>query len=161
MPGDHQGEVVGYTAGVFDLLHVGHVRLLEQARAQCDRLVVGVTTDELCEQRKHKTPIIGYADRAAMLRSLRVVDEVVPQTAMDRLAAWDELRFDVTFVGDDWKGTESWKEYDARFAQLGVRVVYFSYTGGVSSTLLRARLAPDALAAASLVADASSQLVAA
>lgn len=132
--------VVGYTAGVFDMLHVGHLRLLEQARAQCDRLIVGLTTDDLCESRKHKTPIIPYADRAAILLGLRCVDVVIPQDRMDRIAAWEQSHFDVTFVGDDWKGSESWMAYEAQFAARGVRVVYFPYTQGVSSTLLRERL---------------------
>ncbi|MFJ8437344.1 adenylyltransferase/cytidyltransferase family protein [Kitasatospora sp. NPDC094019] len=133
-------ELVGYTAGVFDMLHVGHVRLLERARERCDRLVVGVTTDELCERRKNKTPIVPYAGRAAVLSSLRCVDEVVPQRHMNRIDAWERLRFGVTFVGDDWQGTASWLAYEQRFARLGVEVVYFPYTGGVSSTLLRSRL---------------------
>ncbi len=132
--------VVGYTAGVFDMLHVGHLRLLEQARAQCDQLIVGLTTDELCERRKHKTPIIPYVDRATMLLGLRCVDGVIPQHHMDRVAAWEQLHFDVTFVGDDWKGSESWKAYESQFAELGVRIVYFRYTEGVSSTFLRERL---------------------
>ncbi|WP_238011403.1 adenylyltransferase/cytidyltransferase family protein [Dactylosporangium sp. AC04546] len=133
-------DIVGYTAGVFDMLHVGHLRLLQQARAQCDRLIVGVTTDELCQRRKHKTPLIPYSDRATMLRGLRCVDEVVPQHHMDRIAAWDRLRFDVTFVGDDWRGTASWVAYESQFAEIGVRVVYFPYTAGVSSTQLREKL---------------------
>ncbi|MFD7861443.1 adenylyltransferase/cytidyltransferase family protein [Streptomyces sp. NPDC059783] len=133
-------ELVGYTAGVFDMLHVGHVRLLEQARERCDRLIVGVTTDELCERRKHKTPIVPYADRVAVLRALRCVDEVVPQSHMDRLAAWERLRFGITFVGDDWQGTGSWRAYEQSFARLGVEIVYFPYTTHVSSTLLRSRL---------------------
>ncbi|MEU9318318.1 adenylyltransferase/cytidyltransferase family protein [Streptomyces sp. NPDC048295] len=101
------GLLVGYTAGVFGMLHVGHLRLLEQARRMCDRLVVGVTTDELSLQRKHRTPMFPLADRMAMLRALRCVDEVVPQERMDRLAAWEEHRFGVTFVGDDWHGSPS------------------------------------------------------
>jgi glycerol-3-phosphate cytidylyltransferase len=139
-------QVVGYTAGVFDMLHVGHLRLLEQARAHCDRLVVGVTTDELCFRRKSKTPLISYEDRVAMLRGLRVVDEVVPQRQMDRLAAWDRIRFNVTFVGDDWRRSESWKAYEVLFAGLGMHVLYFPYTEHVSSTLLRQRLSKPAVA---------------
>jgi glycerol-3-phosphate cytidylyltransferase len=135
------GELIGYTAGVFDMLHVGHLRLLQQARAQCDRLIVAVTTDELCASRKHKTPVIPFADRVEMLRGLRCVDEVVPQDRMDRVDAWRRFQFGVTFVGDDWKGTESWNRYETEFAQLGVQVVYFKYTNGVSSTFLRQRLA--------------------
>jgi glycerol-3-phosphate cytidylyltransferase len=134
------GELVGYTAGVFDMLHVGHLRLLERAKAQCDRLIVGVTTDELSARRKHKTPIVPYPQRAELLLGLRCVDEVVPQQRMDRIDAWRRLRFDITFVGDDWQGTDSWNKYESEFDDLGVRVVYFNYTEGVSSTLLRQRL---------------------
>lgn len=131
--------VIGYTAGVFDMLHVGHLRLLEQARSRCDRLVVGVTSDELCRTVKHKTPVVPFADRAQMLGGLRCVDEVHRQDRMDRLAAWDEFGFSVTFVGDDWKDTDSWRRYEREFAVRGVSVVYFPYTAGVSSTLLRQR----------------------
>jgi glycerol-3-phosphate cytidylyltransferase len=137
-----RGELVGYTAGVFDMLHVGHLQLLEQASSQCDRLVVGLTTDQLSQRHKHKTPIIPYADRATMLLGLRCVDEVVPQHHMDRIAAWERLHFGITFVGDDWQGAESWQAYESQFAERGVKVVYFRYTEGVSSTLLRERLQP-------------------
>jgi glycerol-3-phosphate cytidylyltransferase len=105
--------MVGDTAGVFDMVHVGHQRFLEQARARCDRLSVGITTDELCEQRKHKTPIVSLEDRKTMLRGLRCVDEVIPQTQMDRIATWTEHHFDITFVGDDWRDSDSWRQYEA------------------------------------------------
>jgi glycerol-3-phosphate cytidylyltransferase len=132
--------VLGYTAGVFDLFHIGHLRLLEEARRHCDKLIVGLTTDELCTTYKHKTPVIPYSERAAIVGALRVVDEVIPQTSMDRWSVWKVRHFDVTIVGDDWKGSELWDAYDEQFAEVGVDVIYLPYTANTSSTLLRATL---------------------
>ncbi|MGA1836410.1 adenylyltransferase/cytidyltransferase family protein [Herbiconiux sp. 11R-BC] len=132
--------VTGYTAGVFDMFHIGHLNLLTKARERCDSLIVGLTTDELCEHFKGKTPVVPFEERAAILRSLRVVDEVVPQVAMDRYAAWKARRFDVTFVGDDWQGSELWAGYERTFAQVGVDVVYLPYTPHISSSILRQTL---------------------
>ncbi|MEU0830372.1 adenylyltransferase/cytidyltransferase family protein [Streptomyces sp. NPDC005969] len=133
-------ELVGYTAGVFDMLHVGRIRLLEPARDRCDRLIADLTTDELCQRRKNKTPIVPYADRAAVLRSLRCVDEVVPQEHMYHVDDWERLPFGTTLVGDGWQGTDSWRAYEQCFTRFGAEVVYFPCTDGVSSTLLRSRL---------------------
>lgn len=132
--------VIGYTAGVFDLFHVGHLALLQSAREQCDRLIVGLTTDELSSTYKRKTPIIPYAQRAAILRGLRCVDDVIPQDTMDRYATWQHLRFDVTFVGDDWQGTKLWAQYERDFGKVGIKVVYLPYTHSISSTIVRAAL---------------------
>jgi glycerol-3-phosphate cytidylyltransferase len=141
--------VVGYTTGVYDMFHIGHLNVLRRARALCDHLVVGVTTDELSLAVKGKTPVIPFDERVEIVRALRWADEVVPQTSMDKLAAWEEHRFDVVFVGDDWKGTDKWNALERDFAQRGVRVHYFPYTAHTSSTLLRAtltRLAESAIA---------------
>lgn len=132
--------MIGYTAGVFDMFHIGHLNLLEEARSRCDFLIVGLTTDELCTDYKHKTPVIPYEERAAILRSLRLVDEVIPQHSMDRYSVWKERRFDVTFVGDDWQGSDLWADYEGKFAKVGVDTVYLPYTGHISSTLLRKTL---------------------
>jgi len=133
-------ERVGYTTGVYDLFHVGHLNLLTRAREQCDRLIVGVTTDELALSVKGRRPTIPFEERAAIVKALRVVDEVVPQASMQKLDAWEKHRFDVVFVGDDHKGTRKWDEYEKAFADRGVAVVYFPYTLHTSSTLLNQAL---------------------
>ena len=128
--------IIGYTSGVYDLFHIGHLNLLRNAKAMCDKLVVGVTTDELmAEYKKHKT-IIPFTERCEIVRSIQYVDAVVPQYTMDKMGAWERLKFDVVFVGDDWFQTPKWEKIEADFKAVGVRVVYFPYTKGISSTLL-------------------------
>ena len=130
----------GYTTGVFDMFHVGHLNLLRRARENCDRLIVGVSTDEVVEEYKGHRPIIPYAERVEIVRAIRWVDEVVPQTTMDKFAAWERLRFDRLFHGSDWKGSAMYNEVEAKLRAVGVEVVYFEYTQGTSSTLLSERL---------------------
>lgn len=134
---------IGYTTGVFDMFHVGHLNILKRAKEQCDYLVVGVTTDELCQQRKHKLPIINEQDRMAIVSAIRYVDKVIPQEDMDKLSAVKQLNADAVFVGSDWKGTDSWNKYEKDFASVGCAVEYLDHTDGISSTLLRKRIAPE------------------
>jgi glycerol-3-phosphate cytidylyltransferase len=131
--------IVGYTSGVYDLFHIGHLNLLRNAKGMCDRLIVGVTTDELVSY-KNKKAVISHNERMEILRSIRYVDAVVPQESMDKFAVWEKLKFDVMFVGDDWYGNDKWKDYEAMFTQVGVRIVYFPYTKGTSSTLINETL---------------------
>lgn len=131
---------IGYTTGVYDMFHIGHLRVLERASEHCDELVVGVTTDELSLSTKGKLPIVPFAERAEIIRSLRFVDRVVAQTSMDKMAAWEQIRFDVMFVGDDWKGTDKWNRLEMDFARVGVSIVYFPYTQHTSSSYLRSAL---------------------
>jgi glycerol-3-phosphate cytidylyltransferase len=131
---------IGYTTGVFDLFHIGHLNILKRAKMQCDYLIVGVTTDELSKAKKNKYPVIPYNERIEIVKSISYVDEVVPQTSMDKFEAWNRLRFDVMFVGGDWKGTDMWNKLEEQFSQLGVEIVYFPYTQHTSSTKLRAAL---------------------
>lgn len=132
--------VIGYTTGVFDLFHVGHLNILRRAKEQCDYLIVGVSTDELVESYKHKRPVICYEERAAIVEAIRYVDKVVPQRNRDKLAAWEELKFHKMFVGDDWKGSELFSKVEAQLKERGAEVVYFPYTKGTSSTKLTATL---------------------
>lgn len=125
--------IIGYTTGVYDLFHVGHLNLLKNAKAMCDKLVVGVTVDELVSY-KGKHAFIPFEDRIEILRSCKYVDAAVPQYDMDKLKACKELGATVLFVGDDWYGTDKWKAYERQFAEEGIRIVYFPYTRGVSST---------------------------
>lgn len=132
--------IIGYTTGVFDMFHIGHLNVLQRAKAQCDFLIVGVTTDTLCYQRKKKYPIICEKDRMAIVKELRCVDEVVPQENMDKLEAVKKYHVDTVFVGSDWKGTDAWNKYEQEFAEVGCTVVYLDHTDGISSTILRDRL---------------------
>lgn len=128
-------EVVGYTSGVYDLFHVGHLNILRNAKSMCDRLIVGVTTDELVSY-KHKTSVIPFSERCEIVRSIKYVDAVVPQYDMDKMTAWKKLKFDVMFVGDDWYATPKWEAIEKELKDVGVRIVYFPYTKGISSTIL-------------------------
>ena len=131
---------VGYTTGVYDLFHIGHLNILKRAKEQCEHLIVGVTTDQLCQARKKKLPIICEKDRMAIVSAIRFVDEVVPQEDMDKLAAVKKYHVDAVFVGSDWKGTPAWEKYEKEFAEVGCNVVYLDHTDGISSTILRERL---------------------
>ena len=125
--------IIGYTAGVYDLFHIGHLNLLRNAKGMCDRLIVGVSTDELVRY-KGKKPVIPFSDRLEIIRSLRCVDAVVAQDNMDKLAMCKKLKANVMFVGDDWYKSEKWQEYERQFAEAGIDIVYFPYTKNVSST---------------------------
>lgn len=125
--------IYGYTAGVFDLFHIGHLTLLKNAKALCDKLIVGVTVDELVSY-KGKEAVIPFHDRIEIVRSIKYVDAAVPQYDMDKLTMCKKLGATVLFVGDDWYGTDKWREYEREFAKEGIRIVYFPYTKGVSST---------------------------
>ena len=128
--------IIGYTTGVFDLFHVGHLNILRQAKEQCDYLIVGVSTDELVQQYKNKTPVICYEERVEIVKAIRYVDEVVPQMDRDKFGAWEKYRFHRMFLGDDWKGSPLFTELEHKFAPLGVQIIYFPYTAGTSSTVL-------------------------
>lgn len=131
---------VGYTTGVFDMFHIGHLNILKRAKEQCEYLIVGVTTDELCFIRKNKYPLINQQDRMEIVRAIRYVDEVVYQENMDKSSAVKEYGCNVVFVGSDWKGTEAWKKYEKQFSVLECEVVYLDYTEGISSTLIKEKL---------------------
>lgn len=128
---------IGYTTGVYDMFHIGHLNLLKRAKLECDYLIVGVTTDELCEKQKGKRPIIPFPERMEIVEHIVFVDEVVPQVNMDKIEAWNNLKFDKIFVGDDWKGTEKWSQLEKDFSERRVEIVYFPYTRHTSSTKLR------------------------
>ena len=128
--------IIGYTTGVFDMFHIGHLNIIRASKEKCDYLIVGVSTDELVQQEKHKTPVIPYEERKEIIAALKYVDQVVPQKNKNKLAAWEELHFDKMFVGDDWKGTKAWSDFEEQFRPLGVEIVYLPHTNGISSTIL-------------------------
>ena len=127
--------IIGYTSGVFDLFHVGHLNILRNAKSMCDKLIVGVTTDDLVSY-KSKKAVIPYDERMRIVRSIQYVDSVVPQESMDKLEMWKKLKYDVLFVGDDWYNVPKWNQIEEDFKEVGVRVIYFPYTKGTSSTLI-------------------------
>jgi len=129
-------KVVGYTTGVYDMFHIGHLNVIRGAKEQCDYLIVGVSTDELVRKDKGKTPVIPYEERAAIIAALKYVDEVVPQPDKNKIGAWERYHFDKMFVGSDWKGTPQWDKFEEQFKPLGVEIVYLPHTDGISSTKL-------------------------
>lgn len=131
---------IGYTSGVFDMFHIGHLNIIRRAKEQCEYLIVGVTSDDLCFKRKHKYPIICDKDRKLIVGAIRYVDQVVDQIDMDKLSMVKSLGADVVFVGSDWKGTEAWNNYEKEFASVGCSVEYLDHTDGISSTILRNKL---------------------
>ena len=131
--------VIGYTSGVYDLFHIGHLNLLKNAKGLCDYLIVGVTSDELVAY-KNKKAVIPHQERMEIVRNIKSVDAVIPQYDMDKFKMWERLKFDTMFVGDDWFDTPKWKELDSKFKDVGVKIVYFPYTKGVSSSKINKAL---------------------
>lgn len=131
--------VIGYTTGVYDLFHSGHLNLLKSAKGLCDKLVVGVTTDELAGYKGIK-PAIPFEERIEIIRSLKFVDAAIPQYDMNKLTACKKLGASVYFVGDDWYGTEKWKQYEEELAENKINLVYLPYTRSISSTMIAEKL---------------------
>lgn len=129
--------IIGYTTGVFDMFHIGHLNILRNAKERCDYLIVGVSTDEVVQNYKNKTPIIPYEQRAAIVESVKYVDKVVPQTSINKLEAWKKLHYDVIFHGDDWKGSALYNSVEEELNSVGVKIVYLPHTDGISSSILR------------------------
>lgn len=127
---------LGYTTGVFDVIHKGHLNILRNAKALCETLIVGVSTDELVKE-KGKEAIVPFEERVELVRNLKQVDSAIPQITTDKFKEWERLKFNVVFVGDDWYSTETWNSYEKKLKEVGVEVIYFPYTRGVSSTIRR------------------------
>ncbi|MBT2466532.1 adenylyltransferase/cytidyltransferase family protein [Streptomyces sp. ISL-66] len=134
---------VGYAPGAYDLFHIGHLNILRHARSQCDYLVAGVVSDEMAEIAKGRRPMIPLVERLEIVRSVKYVDAAFVETVPDKVETWKQVRFDVIFKGDDWRGTPKGDRLEKDFAEHGVDVVYFPYTVHTSSTQLRRAL--DAL----------------
>lgn len=128
---------IGYTTGVYDLFHIGHLNLLKRAKEQCEYLIVGVSKDELVQEYKHKTPIIPFEERIKIVEAIKYVDEVIPQETMDKYVAWESKKFNVIFHGDDWKNSDMYNEMEKKLRAVGVDFVYFPYTQGTSSTMIK------------------------
>ena len=134
--------IIGYTTGVFDMFHIGHLNILRRAKEQCDYLIVGVSTDKLVEQDKHKRPIIPFEERCEIVKAIRYVDEVVPQIDKNKIGAYLKLskRFHRMFVGSDWQGTPQWIQFEKDFAPYRVEIIYLPHTDGISSSILREKI---------------------
>lgn len=122
------------------MFHIGHLNLLKRAKERCDYLIVGVSTDEVVQSYKHKTPIIPFEQRIAIVGALKCVDEVIPQHTMDKLEMWKLKHFDIMFHGDEWRGTDLYNKYEEDFKKVDVTIVYLSHTDGISSSMLREKL---------------------
>ena len=131
---------IGYAGGAFDLFHVGHLNILRHAKANCDLLIAGVVTDEMLLLTKGVPPVVPFAERSEIVRHITFVDDVHAEHLPDKLDTWREVGFDLYFKGDDWRGTERGIRLEARFAEVGVEVMYFPYTVHTSSTALRIAL---------------------
>lgn len=132
--------IIGYTTGVFDMFHIGHLNILKRAKKQCDYLIVGVTTDELCYSRKNKYPIFNQDERLEIVSAIKFVDKAIFQEDMNKINVVKEYGVDKVFVGSDWQGTPSWNDYEIEFKKLGCSVIYLEHTNGISSTILREKL---------------------
>ena len=128
---------IGYTTGVFDMFHIGHLNILRNSKQLCDYLIVGVSTDDLVRYYKHKTPVIPYEQRSAIVEAIKYVDKVVPQESMEKVDAWNKYHFDVMFHGSDWKDSDKYNRIEKELNAVGCDVVFLPHTEGVSSTDLR------------------------
>lgn len=133
-------KIVGYTDGVYDMFHVGHLNMLKEAKKRCDELIVGVHSDAIVEGYKNRKTIINENDRREIIDSIKYVDRAVINETRDKMELWKKHKFDVLFIGDDWKGTERWNTFEKQLATVGVRVEYIPYTQGVSTTMLREKV---------------------
>ncbi|MCF0112214.1 MAG: adenylyltransferase/cytidyltransferase family protein [Erysipelotrichaceae bacterium] len=128
---------VGYTQGVYDMFHVGHLNLLNHAKEYCDTLIVGVNADALVQEYKHKTPVISEENRRLIVENIKAVDQCIIADTLDKKTMLDQVGFNAIFIGDDWKGNERWAQTEVELAKYGVDVVYLPHTPDVSSTMLR------------------------
>lgn len=133
-------KIIGYTDGVYDMFHVGHLNMLKEAKKRCDELIVGVHSDAIVEGYKNRKTIISETDRREIVGSIKYVDRAVINETRDKMELWKKHKFDVIFIGDDWKGTERWNKFEKQLATVGVRVEYIPYTQGVSTTMLREKV---------------------
>jgi len=131
---------VGYTTGVYDMFHIGHLNILKKAKEQCEYLIVAISTDELVQTSKNKMPIIPFDERVEIVQSIKYVDQVVPQNDKDKMGAYNKYKFDAMFVGDDWKNHPLFQDAEKKLKESNVDVIYFPYTKETSSTMLREKL---------------------
>lgn len=116
---------IGFSSGVFDMFHIGHLNYLERSKQLCDYLIVGVTTDDEVLRVKNKKTIIPFEERIKIVQSLKCVDLVVPENDVNKLVSHEKYQFDIIFKGSDWRGTELWNHYEKEFDVRDVEVVFY------------------------------------
>lgn len=131
--GSRKKQIIGYTSGVFDMFHVGHLNILIRAKSLCDRLIVGVTIDELVSY-KNAEAVVPFEERIEIVNNIKCVDLAIPQDDLDKFVMWKKLKFDMMFIGDDWFDTERFKAYEKDLSRVGVKIIYLPYTKGVSTS---------------------------
>ena len=140
MEGNMEQKIVGFTAGTFDMFHIGHLNLIKNARSRCDYLIVGVNSDELVREYKRKNAVVPLVERMEIIQALRYVDEVMRIDSLDKKISWNQKHYDLLFIGDDWKGNPRWEETAKEMKQYGVETIFLPHTEGTNSTLLREKL---------------------
>ena len=133
--------IKGYLPGVFDLFHIGHLNVIRRAKERCDYLIVGVTSDQRCFERKGITPFIPEIERLEIVKSVRHVDQAELLDEGDKLDAWERHNFHVIFAGSDWQETKEWRDLAQNLEKLSARVQFLPYTQTTSSSKVRERLA--------------------
>lgn len=128
---------IGYTQGVYDMFHVGHLNLINRAKEQCDYLIVAINSDRLVQEYKHKTPVINENNRQMIVSNIKAVDQCVIADTLDKLTMFEHLGFDAIFIGDDWKGNPRWEATSEIMKSVGVDVIFLPHTPDISSTILR------------------------
>lgn len=128
---------IGYTQGVYDMFHIGHLNLINNAKKMCEYLIVGINSDKLVEEYKYKTPIINQENRREIVANIKAVDKAVIAHTLDKIQQWKRIGFDVIFIGSDWKGNPRWEHTEKELKKLNVDVIYLPHTEGISSTNLR------------------------
>lgn len=134
---------IGYTSGVYDMFHIGHLNVIKNAKQMCDYLIVAVSTDEVVVENKKKIPVIPFTERFEIVSSIKYVDKVVPQESYSiegKIKAAMDNHIDVMFVGSDWKGTDKWNNIEKQLNKHGIDVVYLPHTDGISSSQLRKKI---------------------
>ena len=127
---------IGYTTGIFDVFHIGHLNLIRKAKLHCDKLIVGVSTPKVVKEKK-KITINSFKQRKEMIKSLIYVDKTIAQTSIDKIKEYKKIKFDILFVGDDWKNTPAWNKFEKELKKYNVKIKYFKYTSHISSSKLR------------------------
>ena len=130
-------KIIGYTTGVFDLFHIGHLNIIKRAKKKCDFLIIAISSDELCYKVKKKKPVIPFQERKEILKSIKYVDRVVVEKKDDKIEALNRYKFDIIFKGDDHKNSKKWVKWDKEFKKRKIKVVFFNYTKNTSSTLIK------------------------
>lgn len=137
---DRKKLIIGYTDGVYDMFHVGHLNMIKEAKSRCDYLIVGVHSDDVVYSYKNHYPVIDEQDRCEIINSLKYVDEAHITRSRDKIDLFTKYHFDVVFIGDDWKGTDRWNHIELELAKVNVKVEYIPYTKGISSTQIREKI---------------------